>query len=77
MRLSTLKLAMLESGRRQIEISLSTGISQGRLSNIANRWVRPTIREQTLLSRELDRPVEKLFPEVGNEKENLMNILNQ
>jgi transcriptional regulator with XRE-family HTH domain len=60
-----LRLAIVYSGLRQIEISKRTGIQVSRLSMIVNGHFEATPPEQKALARLLRKPVEELFPEVA------------
>jgi hypothetical protein len=63
MNMCPIKIAIFESGRRQLEIAKNTNINPARLSLISNGWVTPNDRERRILSEELDKPVVELFPE--------------
>lgn len=56
-----LKIAILETVRSQIRLSVITGISEDKLSRIVNGWQRPTARERYVIAQALQRPEAELF----------------
>ena len=63
MSINPLRLAILESGKKQLEISLNTGIYHTRLNLIINGWISPNERERQLIAVELGKTAEELFPD--------------
>jgi transcriptional regulator with XRE-family HTH domain len=60
-----LKVAILESGVSQREVSLDARVGETRLSQIVCDRVEPTPQEQLAIARVLGRPVEQLFTAQG------------
>ena len=67
MSVTPLKLAVISSGKKQLEISRNCGINPTKLNLIINGWTLPNDKEMTLLTMELEKPMTELFPKV-NEK---------
>jgi hypothetical protein len=65
MSLTPLKLLVLNSGQKQLRIALNTGIHHTRLNLILNGWIKPNENEKKLLSQELGKSVNELFPVVS------------
>lgn len=54
-------------GKRGVELSLETTISQPRISQIKNGWARPTEKEKELIAEALGmRPDEIFYPFRGD-----------
>jgi hypothetical protein len=56
-----LKVAIVESGRSQREISRDSGIPENRLSTIVQGWQEPRPEERQVLAGTLGRPEGELF----------------
>ncbi len=61
-----LKIAMLQSGLKQIELARKLGIGEALCSKIINGWVNPKDELKKSISKILGKPIEELFI---NEKE--------
>jgi transcriptional regulator with XRE-family HTH domain len=59
----SLKFAILESGRSQIEVAKAADMHDSRLSRIVNGHDQPSTSEQKALARVLKRKLVHLFPE--------------
>jgi DNA-binding Xre family transcriptional regulator len=59
-----LQTVIFHSGMRQVVIAQKTGITEARLSKIANGYIAATADEMKRLARVLRVPVPDLFPEV-------------
>jgi plasmid maintenance system antidote protein VapI len=60
-----LKLAILESGRSQMEIAAATGIHYSQISLIVRGWREPSPEQRARLSAVLGRKPEALFGTVA------------
>ncbi len=58
-----LKLAIVSSEKKQLEISRNCAINPTKLNLIVNGWLLPTEEEKQLLARELEKPINELFLE--------------
>lgn len=61
---TALKVAFVETGKKQIVVASQLGIHDSRLSKIINGHIEPTDTEKRALSKALRRPVGDLFPEM-------------
>jgi hypothetical protein len=59
----TLKLAIVQAGKTQREISRETGIPETRLSDLVRGWTRARPDEREKLARALGAPAAVLFDE--------------
>ena len=57
-----LKIAIIESGRSQLDIAAAAKINQSTLSLIVRGWREPTAKEKKAIGRVLRRPPAQLFP---------------
>lgn len=62
---AVLKLAILESGKTQMDIAAEVGVHFTKLSMIVRGHRQPSATEQRRIARVLRRPVHDLFPEVA------------
>ena len=63
-----LKIALIEAGVRQLDLSRFLEIDPGKVSKIVNEWIEPDAETKERISRYLDKPIDELFPndvEVG------------
>lgn len=58
-----LKIALVERGFRQLELSKFLRIDPSRLSKIVNGWIKPDENTKKEISRFLGKPVEDIFPD--------------
>ena len=58
-----LKIAIVESGRSQLELAKATDMHESRLSHIVNGHRDPSDAERKALARVLRRKIADLFPE--------------
>ena len=56
-----LKVAIIESDKTQRGIAAGTGISESRLSTLANGWAEPRDDERQAIADALGRPADELF----------------
>ena len=63
MSFNPLKVAIFNSGKKQLQISINTGIHHTRLNLIINGWIKPNEEEKKLLAEELGSSEVDLFPE--------------
>lgn len=59
----TLKIAIVESGKSQIDIAKATAIHESKLSRIVRGHDEPSLEEKKAIAKALRRPVDHLFPE--------------
>jgi transcriptional regulator with XRE-family HTH domain len=57
-----LKIALLERGFRQFDLSKLLGIDPAKLSKIVNGWIQPDDQTKQEISRYLGKPIDHLFP---------------
>lgn len=69
----SLKIALLEKGLRQFDLSKLLGMDPAKLSKIVNQWIVPDKQTKQDISRYLGKPVDELFPEtaIGSPHANL------
>lgn len=60
-----LKIAIVESGKKQRRIASLTRISEPRLSHIVRGRIEPNDDERARIARVLERPVDQLFPDTA------------
>ena len=60
-----LKVAIVQSGRKQVEIARSARISETRFSHIVRGRLEPTDKERDRIAKALHRSESDLFPEVA------------
>jgi len=60
-----LKIALIERGLRQIELSHLLGCDPAKVSKIVNGWIEPDEDLKREIARFVGRPVEKLFEDQG------------
>ena len=58
-----LKAAIFNSGKKQLQLSINTGIHHTRLNLIINGWIKANDEEKRLLAEELGQPESVLFPD--------------
>ncbi len=56
-----IKWALLETGRRQVEVARAAGLSEARMSKITNGWLEPRPEERERIAAALGRPADELF----------------
>lgn len=57
-----LKISLLRSGRTQLAVAKSAGLSPSRLSMIVRGWTEPRPDEKRAISKALGFPVDLIFP---------------
>lgn len=62
-----LKVAIVQSGKRQRQISIVSRIPEQRLSGIVTGRVEPTDTEKAALARALKKSIDELFPALTTE----------
>lgn len=60
-----LKVALIERGLKQIELSRLLGCDPAKVSKIVNGWIDPDQEMKRKIARFVGRPVEKLFEDHG------------
>lgn len=63
-----LRIAILETGRRERELAKRAGMSQTKFSNIKRGYSEPTEDDKKALARVLKRTVAELFPPKSTEE---------
>ncbi len=58
-----LKIALLEKGFSQFDLSRLLGMDPGKLSRIVNQWVEPDNATKQKISHYLGKSISELFPE--------------
>jgi len=58
----SLKIAVIQSGKRGYEIERQLGLWPSKLSKFVTGIIEPTTEEKTRLAEILNRPIEELFP---------------
>lgn len=61
----TLKLAIVGSGKSQVDIAKAASIHESKLSKIVHGYREPSDDEKKAIAKALRRPVAHLFPEVA------------
>lgn len=62
---TALKVAFIESKRKQIEVAAEVGMDESKLSKIVNGHIEPTDDEKAAIATALGKPKDQLFPEVA------------
>lgn len=62
---TTLKVAFIETGRKQIEVAADIAMDVTKLSKIVNGHLDPTPEEAKAIAKALRRSVAHLFPTVA------------
>lgn len=57
-----LKIALIEAGIRQIELSRAINVDPSKLSKIVNGWLEATPGERKAIAKYLQRTEEDIFP---------------
>lgn len=60
-----LKVAIVSSGKRQLELAEQLGLHETLLSKFVNGWREPSDEQKKLIARALKAHVRDLFPEVA------------
>ena len=58
-----LKVALIESRKKQIDVAQRAGIHETKFSKIVNGYRVPSADEKRAIARILRRPIQELFPE--------------
>ena len=59
----SLKVALLEKGLKQFDLSKLLGMDPAKLSKIVNGWIDPDEQIKGEISRYLGKPIDVLLPE--------------
>lgn len=62
-----LKVALLQTGKRQCELARQTGLSESAVSRIVNAYREPTPDEKRKIAQALGCAVEMLWPQLQGE----------
>ena len=60
-----LKVAIVRTGKRQVDLARQTGLGESTLSRIVNEYRLPSVEEMIKIARALGCKTEELWPDHG------------
>lgn len=57
-----LKVALIERGIKQFDLSRLLGVDPAKVSKIVNGWINPNEQIKREISRYVGKPIDELFP---------------